>query len=543
MGELQIAVSDILKRPLFKDAKVVAGEEGIGRQVKWAHVLEIQEFESLINGGELILTTGVGLQLDLPTQLKYVKRLIEKNVACICIELGPYFIEIPHEIIQLANEHRFPIIVFEKTVKFVDITQDLHTAIINRHHQMLSQLDALSRKFIDLSLAPNGILKILQELHLFFKQGIMFIGNHEKSYYYPSEMKEVESVLQQNTNLFSSPQKEEHIISIQERSFACMPVRGLGQLLGFACMEITAPRTDDMTFLILDRAALAIAQILLRSRTIAERKQKSEGEFVRNLLNGRAVDQDEIHAYLPTPSSNMYYRIFTIHIDDLALDIADEDWEEIRIQRSMTIRTLFNRHGFFPAVSSVKNEIVIIAFFLSASEHKKETDRYLQVLHLIERFNHSDYLLGSKCRFGIGTVYQDIKDIKKGYEESRKVLTLHKSGLVTTYFYEQLGIYRLLSELTASNQLQSFVDEHISSVIAYDKENDSELYETLCVYLECSGAKKETADRLFIVRQTLYHRLEKLEVLLGNNFMESQKRLAIEIAIHAYQFLKHSQST
>ena len=146
MNELKLTVSDVLSRDSFKCAKVVAGKDGLDRQVKWSHILEAKEFESLINGGEMILTTGVGLQLDLPTQLKYVKRLIEKDVACICIEIGTYFKEIPSEIIELANKHSFPIIVFEKIVKFVDITQDLHTFIINQHHQMLSQLDTLIQK-------------------------------------------------------------------------------------------------------------------------------------------------------------------------------------------------------------------------------------------------------------------------------------------------------------------------------------------------------------------------------------------------------------
>ena len=148
MNKLKLTVRDVLSRDSFKYAKVVAGKDGLERQVKWSHVLEVKEFDALINGGEMILTTGVGLQLDLPSQLKYVSRLIEKDVACICIEVGTYFKKIPPEIIELADKHAFPFIVFEKTVKFVDITQDLHTFIINQHHQMLSQLDTLSRKFI-----------------------------------------------------------------------------------------------------------------------------------------------------------------------------------------------------------------------------------------------------------------------------------------------------------------------------------------------------------------------------------------------------------
>ena len=69
MNNLKLTVRDVLSRDSFKHAKVVAGKEGLDRQVKWSHVLEVKEFDALINGGEMILTTGVGLQLDLPSQL------------------------------------------------------------------------------------------------------------------------------------------------------------------------------------------------------------------------------------------------------------------------------------------------------------------------------------------------------------------------------------------------------------------------------------------------------------------------------------------
>lgn len=46
--------------------------------------------------------------------------------------------------------------------------------------------------------------------------------------------------------------------------------------------------------------------------------------------------------------------------------------------------------------------------------------------------------------------------------------------------------------------------------------------------------KKDTAERLFIVRQTLYHRLEKIEQLLGSDFMQTEKRLALELILFSY---------
>jgi PucR family transcriptional regulator, purine catabolism regulatory protein len=55
--------------------------------------------------------------------------------------------------------------------------------------------------------------------------------------------------------------------------------------------------------------------------------------------------------------------------------------------------------------------------------------------------------------------------------------------------------------------------------------------ETLKVYLHTNGQKKDPAERLFIVRQTLYHRSEKIKQLLGPDFMQTEKRLALELML------------
>jgi purine catabolism regulator len=85
--------------------------------------------------------------------------------------------------------------------------------------------------------------------------------------------------------------------------------------------------------------------------------------------------------------------------------------------------------------------------------------------------------------------------------------------------------------------LQEFVMEYLEPVIVHDQKNNGKLLETLKVYLSCNGSKKETANQLFIVRQTLYHRIQKLEALLGADFMHAEKRLVIEFMIMVYEYL------
>ena len=539
MNDLKLTVQDILARDSFKSAKVIAGIGGLDRQVKWSHILETTEFESLINGGELILTTGAGIGLNLPSQITYVKRLLEKDAAGICIELGANFKVIPTEIIDLANEANFPIITFEEVVKFVDITQDLHTFIINRHHEMLSQLDRLSRKFSSLSLTHNGILKILQELYQYFQQNVFFINDDDdtKLHYYPLESKKMEIFIRDKVKNAPVDDKEQGILAIGDHIFALMPVRGLGQTWGHLCLQIKQPSSEDFLFLLLDRAALAIAQVLLRNRTIEERKQNMEDEIVRNLLSGLDYELDDIRTYFPTPSRNMYFRVFTIHLDFLETNLSEEDWEEIKLQRSMVIRSLFKRNGFFPAVSTKKNEIAVIASFIAAEHLKNDTDRSLHIIKGIKEMEGYNFIDGNKCAFGVSMVYKDISDVITGYEEALKVLTLNESEITQTNFYEDLGVYRLLLLLKDSNYLESYVKEHLATVLEYDRKTDGSFLETLTIYLECNGSKKEASDRLFIVRQTLYHRIDRLEKLLGKNFMEPSNRLALEVAIMAHRLL------
>lgn len=535
MNELSLTVRDVLARDSFKHARVAAGNNGLDRQVKWSHVLEVRDFGSLINGGELILTTGIELPRDLPTHIHYIKKLIETDVACICIEKGIHYQEVPKEIIELADQQNFPIIVFEKTVKFVDITQDLHTLLINHHYEMLSKIDTLSRRFNQLSLMPNGTLKILQELHSFFKQNVLFIADNAKSYYYPVEAINWEHPIQELLTKTSTRSAKQDVFLVGTSLFAISPVNGLGQTLGYVCLQLKQSISNEFTFLILDRASLAIAQISLRDRTIEERKQHNEDELVRNLLHGRPVEQEEVQYHLPTNSRNLHYRIFVIQLNTHESILDEHSWEEIRLQQSMAVRSLFKRNGFFPALTVNKNEISIIASFIAADPSAKDTDRFSQIAQQITDLNDDNFFHGRSYTLGISFVHHDFTLIEKGYAEAKKVLAIKETLPFKSNFYEDLGIYRLLLSIKNQGYLDHYIEDYLHAIIEYDKKTDSNLLETLRIYLECGGSKKETADRLFIVRQTLYHRLNKIESILGKDFMSPLNRVALEVAIIANQ--------
>ncbi|MGP7818027.1 PucR family transcriptional regulator [Niallia sp. 01092] len=531
MKELELTVSDVLKRKTFDKAKLLAGKNGLKRKIKWSHILEVKDMERFVNGGELILTTGINLQLDAQIQLEYVSKLIDLDTACLCIEMGSCITSIPKNVLELADERNYPIIIFEETVKFVEITQDLHTVIINQHHQRITDLDRLSNHFNKLSLQPNGMLKILQELHHYFQHPAFFLCHDSESYYYPSNQKQTECIIhsylqEENFNI-----GDKRFVSLQHHSFVTVPVRVFEQIWGYIFLEINEFFYNDFYLLVLDRAAIAISQILLRYRTMEERKQNVEEEFIRTLLSDKSINNNQIRSLFPIHYPQTGYRIICWAIDSIA-DLNRSLWNESKVQISMMLRSLFQQKGFHPIISVRPHEIIAIVFTPPIFTTETEQNKWEQLANTF-LFIDSAYFPAHPY-FGISSISRDISSVKKGYEEALSVLSLKKNNLIKNHFFEEIGIYRLLLPLQKSGELKNYIDNYLGKLLAYDAKNDSQLLKTLAVYLECSGSKKESADRLFIVRQTLYHRIEKIESLLGKDFMNPANRLAIETAIQAY---------
>jgi hypothetical protein len=140
-----LRVRDILARPLFAGAQVIAGRTGLHRVVRWVHILEVCDVKAFINGGELVLTTATGVGQNEERFISYVRQLIDGRASGLCIELGTAVQEIPPAVCDLADAHGFPLIVFPFQVRFVDITQDIHKLIVMQERQMLSEQEWLER--------------------------------------------------------------------------------------------------------------------------------------------------------------------------------------------------------------------------------------------------------------------------------------------------------------------------------------------------------------------------------------------------------------
>lgn len=546
--ELVFTIKDALQRPLFQEAEVVAGQNGLHRQIRWVHILEVADFETLIHGEEMILTTGMGFNLENLSSVTFTENLMKQNVACLCIEIGSYFHSIPDQLLELCNLRDFPLIVFPQPVRFVDITLDLHSIIINRHHRMLQELESISREFHRLTLTSQGTWKVLQLLHQSTHAQIVYQPNQGKTLFHPPNL----SFQEQNLFLqwFHTTQTELEGLKPDGAPFlreynnnivVIKPVGALDQTWAYIIVMCQhKPREYD--YMLLDSASLSIAQELLRTRYMEERKLFSENLWVDELMNSSIKDENQLKALIG-PDFKKYnelsYRVCLIEIEnlyDLSWNHSDHEWESITFHLSLILRSIFEKYSLQPLITLKNNRLAVIVLDIPSKVPSKV--RLQQALEALQHIQADERLKDLHLLIGVGKSHSHFKHAYSGYQEAVQALSLYPCYHTPILFFEELGIFGLLMNLNDGKTLQTFIRNYLGPLIDYDESKGSELLLTLRVYLDHDGSKQESARKLFIVRQSLYYRLDQITELLGKDFMLPENRIAIQVALRAYQLLE-----
>jgi Purine catabolism regulatory protein-like family len=116
-----LSVRDIVSIPGMP-LKVVAGEDQGDRAVRWVHISELEDPTPWLKGGELILTTGMGVGDTAARQRAYIRRLVDIGVAGLGIGLGFGHDRAPRPLVTEAMKLGFPVFEVPYPVPFIAIT-------------------------------------------------------------------------------------------------------------------------------------------------------------------------------------------------------------------------------------------------------------------------------------------------------------------------------------------------------------------------------------------------------------------------------------
>ena len=167
-------------------------------------------------------------------------------------------------------------------------------------------------------------------------------------------------------------------------------------------------------------------------------------------------------------------------------------------------------------IDVLNNEIILIVGVDSENLYSKIK---FNLKHIHENFNKDNNLF-----LIFGDRYKNLLSIKNSYNDAIKAYELYKynSWNDNCIDYSTLGFYKILFEVNSINKLRDYSEEILKPLIDISEISNLNLLETLKCYLTNDCNLLKTSDELFIHRNTLIYRLNKIKYVLKNNLEDAR---------------------
>ena len=283
---------------------------------------------------------------------------------------------------------------------------------------------------------------------------------------------------------------------------------------------LRAKGTSDDVYMLGKLAAFQIQNLL-----VAYKERFDKDNFIKNLLldNLLRVDMytraEKLH--IETDVKRVVYIIETKHEKDTnALEI---------------VRTLFagKVHDF---ITAVDEKSIILVKEVKGNETYEELDKTAQVI--IDMLNTEAM---SSAHIAYGTIVGDIREVSRSYKEAKMALDVGKIfySNKNVVAYSRLGIGRLIYQLPIP-LCQMFIREIFGGKSPDDF--DDETLSTINKFFENSLNVSETSRQLYIHRNTLVYRLDKLQKSTGLDLRVFDDAITFKIALMVVKYMKYMES-
>lgn len=256
-------------------------------------------------------------------------------------------------------------------------------------------------------------------------------------------------------------------------------------------------------------------------KTYAE--EKSMSDFFRELAyqeyDEEFLDKAKYYGYNPNKS----FLVAIIYINKI-----DNDENRDGILKIMSSLFNKNREKFLYFYEGKK-------YFVMLQKDKKKSNEILDKIkgNIKEKYKNCEIIIG------VGNEYSNIKYYYKSMKEAEKSLKMlmlckRKDGIRN---YNELGIYRILFNTTDKEEIKEIYIDILGELVKYDKRYSGELLFTLEKLLMNNCNILKTSQELYIHRNTLRNRIERIEEILFCDLNDENVRFNLILALKIKKFL------
>lgn len=269
-----------------------------------------------------------------------------------------------------------------------------------------------------------------------------------------------------------------------------------------------------------------IAGFQVQSLLVAYKERFDKDNFIKNLLLDNLLLVD------------IYNRAKKLHIDTEAkrvIFIIETSHEKDSVALDNVRNLLGGKSRDF--VTAVDEKNIIVVKELADKDGSRELEKMAKEMMEILRAESED----DKIHIAYGTVVNDIKEVSKSYKEAKLALDVGKiffdeKDIVA---YSTLGIGRLIYQLPIP-LCKMFIKEIFEG--KSPDEFDEETLTTINKFFENSLNVSETSRQLYIHRNTLVYRLDKLQKSTGLDLRVFEDAITFKIALMVVKYMKYMET-
>ena len=536
-----LTVREALQLPALSLASLAAGQTGLDNQINWVHIVDMPDAQyEWHRRGVLLLTAGFGLHDHPERQHSLIPKLVAEGFAGMVLSLGYYFDHVPPILIEAADALAFPIIKAPRELLFIEVTEAILERIVNRQYVLLQQSNEIYAQLTRLVLQGanlNGLAETLAELlhrpvtiedTVFRVLGAAQIGPVDEARLEalahgrttPETAQKLldagiyDQLLQEMRPIYVPPMPESHMM--MERYVAPIIVdREIYGYIWIIAGERPLTQLDELT---ISHGATVAALMMFKDEAVRKAEEALRGDFFEQLLRpGERNNQFFEQARRLNYRLDKPHQVILIH--GLARAGGNGRFLLNNVEKwlkTQTIPSLLVWHD--------ENLVVIV------ESHKPTIGLNLARTIAVELKHPAHQLL-----LGVSEGCEEA--VHSSYAEAREAVHIAQllgqdEGVVT---FGELGLWHWLYHLSPGERLNNAYIQHVFTLAAYDHKRRTELVKTLETYLDYGGSLVEAAQALYIHRNTLLHRIERIETLCLVNLRQPLDRLNLHVAVKGYR--------
>jgi len=534
---LSVTVRDVLNMPELKDARILAGGNGLNCRVSNVNVMEAPDIVRWLHGGEFLLTSAYAFRDDPREMLPLLRQMKDAGVSALGIKLKRFIEDLPGEFLLLADELSLPVLELPSHLAFGDVIFPILSKIVDESVGDVRFSEAILRSFYTLMASGGNIHQILYTIRSFLREDVAYLDVKTGERHVCSSQGDFEDKM--------------HSSSVQDIIRTCFSEAVVlsGKVYGYIVVAGNREEEVDRQWgIVLEHAKSAVLVCTQREMVAKEIERRYRDEFVQDLLFRNIRFERELWARAARFDWDFSgpFQVVVVDIDDYKFCLGDPEdnpvcfnLDERRNQVvDLAVNIMRSHYPKIPYTTMTDMVVFLTPLRDDGGKGREPLDRVLPKVRstIGER-------TGFSVTIGIGAPKESCFLCHESYEEAKEAISTIRPllGGDREVHWSRMGMYAVLAKVSDLPESERFYREQLAPLLDLKGDHREDMMSTLRALIQNNWSLRKTASNLSIHYNTLRYRLDKIQELMKSDINSGEERLSVALAVKLYTLAKERQ--